>query len=156
MSTFKKAISLVLAVALLIGTVACLGSIAGLKVKADTPTITGVDGIERTPGQHGSATPKTKAELNAMYPSGIYNYLSGTAYEFEEGYTPNYDFLNHITPTDGYVQPGDYVLLTIKTATNQAYMGVATFWFAHTFVFFDNVNTTSNGSTNLPIAPFDE
>ncbi len=144
-----------LAVALLIGTVACLGSIAGLKVKADTPTITGVDGIERTPGQHGSATPKTKAELDAMYPSGIYNYLSGTAYEFEEGYTPNYDFLNHITPTDGYVQPGDYVLLTIKTATNQAYMGVATFWFAHTFDFFDNVNTTSNGSTNLPIAPFD-
>ncbi|MBQ8943178.1 MAG: hypothetical protein IJ050_01630, partial [Clostridia bacterium] len=97
MSTFKKAISLVLAVALLIGTVACLGSIAGLKVKADTPTITGLDGIERAPGQHGSSTPRTKAELAEQYPDG-YVYLSGTVYEFEEGYSPKYDFQDHITP----------------------------------------------------------
>ncbi len=147
--------SFVLVFAMLMTSLSCLGGVFSIAASAAEPTITGIDGITRTPGQHGSSTPKTKAELNAMYSSGIYNYLSGTAYEFEEGYTPNYDFLNHITPTDGYVQPGDYVLLTIKTATNQAYMGVATFWFAHTFDFFDNVNTTSNGSTNLPIAPFD-
>ncbi|MBQ6265587.1 MAG: hypothetical protein IJK60_09090, partial [Clostridia bacterium] len=83
MSKCKKAVSLVLAIALIMGTVACLGSVAGLKVKAETPSITNLDGVTRTPGQHRGldidgnprTAPLMKSELAELYPDG-YSYLS--------------------------------------------------------------------------------
>ncbi len=152
MSTIKKAISLVLAIALIVGTVACLGSIAGLKVKAEVPTKTdNLDGIVRTPGQHGSSTPKTEAELAQEYPGG-YVYLSGTVYEFDANYTPAYDFESHITPTDGYVNSGDYVIMLVKCTTSAANMSANTYWIAHDIDFF---SVAENDNYQLPLLPMD-
>ncbi len=151
-----------LAIALIVGTVACLGTVVGLKAKAETPTITNLDGIERTPGQHRGldkdgnprTAPLTKSELAELYPAG-YSYLSGWAYEIDtsDGYTPNYDFQNHMTETDGYVQPGDYIVLLIKFTTSYPYMGNLTGWFTHTYDFFENINTDNDGLTDLTIKP---
>ena len=165
MSKCKKAVSLVLAIALIMGTVACLGSVAGLKVKAETPSITNLDGVTRTPGQHRGldidgnprTAPLMKSELAELYPDG-YSYLSGWAYEIDTsgGYTPNYDFQNHMTETDGYVNPGDYIVLLVKFTTSYPYMGNLTGWFAHTYDFFDNINTENDGLTDLQIKDLDE
>ena len=162
MSKVKKAISLVLAIALLAGTVACLGSIGGLKARAEVPTITNLDGIERTPGQHGRSVPLNETSedpneitLQKKYPNG-YVYLSGTVYEFDEDYVINSetnkpdinkikgDFQSHISVTDGYVNAGDYVVMLVKINTSMPNMAANTLWFAHSLDFF-NVPVVNTG-----------
>ncbi|MBQ6265887.1 MAG: InlB B-repeat-containing protein, partial [Clostridia bacterium] len=128
-------------------------------------SITNLDGVTRTPGQHRGldidgnprTAPLMKSELAELYPDG-YSYLSGWAYEIDTsgGYTPNYDFQNHMTETDGYVNPGDYIVLLVKFTTSYPYMGNLTGWFAHTYDFFDNINTENDGLTDLQIKDLDE
>ncbi len=117
--------SFVLVFAMLMTSLSCLGGVFSIAASATAPTITNLDGITREPGQHRGllngqprTAPLTKSQLAAMYPDG-YSYLSGWAYEIDTsgGYTPNYDFQNHMVETDGYVQPGDYIVLLIKFTT---------------------------------------
>ena len=157
MTKLKKAISLVLAIALLAGTVACLGGVVGIKAKAEVPEKTdNLDGITRTPGQHGRSVPlneenpEAETDLQRLYPDG-YIYLSGTVYEFNEGCTPDYDFMNNTTVTDGYVQPGDYVVLVVKCLTSQAAIYSSTYWFAHSLDFFEV--PFDNANDPIPLEP---
>ena len=165
MRTTKRFMSFVLVFAMLMTSLSCLGGVFSVTASATAPTITNLDGITREPGQHRgldiNGNPRTaplmKSELAAMYPDG-YSYLSGWTYEIDTsgGYTPNYDFQNHMTETDGYVHAGDYVVLLIKFTTSYPYMGNLTGWFAHTYDFFDNINTANDGLTDLTIKDLDE
>ena len=150
----KRFMSFVLVFAMLMTSLSCLGGVFSITASATTPVMTdNIDGIDRTPGQHGSATPKTESEVSSLPgysdPNKTWIYLSGTAYELDPGYSPNYDFQNHMTLTDGYVQGGEYIVLLIKATTNAAYMGNPVYWIAHTHSFFNNINNNQDGGTDL-------
>ncbi|MBR4766152.1 MAG: InlB B-repeat-containing protein [Clostridia bacterium] len=138
MRNIKRFMSFVLVFAMLMTSLSCLGGVFSVTASA-ADTITNLDGITRSPGQHGRSVPLNESDL-----SGSYIYLSGTVYELDNGYSPAYDFMNHSTVTDGYVQPGDYVVLVVKLLTSQAAIYSITYWFAHTLDFFevpfDNAN----------------
>ncbi|MBQ8944870.1 MAG: hypothetical protein IJ050_10320, partial [Clostridia bacterium] len=61
MRTTKRFMSFVLVFAMLMTSLSCLGGVFSIAASAAVPTTTGLDGIERAPGQHGSSTPRTKA-----------------------------------------------------------------------------------------------
>ncbi len=148
----KRFMSFVLVFAMLMTSLSCLGGVFSITASAAVPTKTdNLDGIVRTPGQHGSSTPKTEAELAQEYPNG-YVYLSGTVYEFDANYTPAYDFESHITPTDGYVNSGDYVIMLVKCTTSAANLSANTYWIAHDIDFF---SVAENDNYQLPLLPMD-
>ncbi|MBO4894732.1 MAG: hypothetical protein J5562_07445, partial [Clostridia bacterium] len=102
MSKIKKTISIVLVVALLIGTFAGVGSVLGFKAKAENAiSFTGLDGVTITkPGNRGPL--KTVADLNEKYGSTPWIYTATEAFELpgvEKIGDISSDVLNNLEPT---------------------------------------------------------
>lgn len=105
---FKKVLSIFLAIAIVAGTFAFLGSVFKLSAKAEEPSITTADGVTRTRGSH-----RTGDELPDKYIR-----ITGDLYELESNYEIDENFEDHIIETDYSVEQGDTVILKVTAESD--------------------------------------
>ncbi|MBO4894699.1 MAG: hypothetical protein J5562_07275, partial [Clostridia bacterium] len=149
MRNIKRFLSFVLVFALLMTSLSCLGGVFSVAASADDVSFTGLDGVTVTTlGNRGAL--KTESQLTAAHGNN-WIYAASEAFEFAPGTSPDYNFENNIVPTDGLVQPNDYVFLKVYYAIHgqyqgdDLYLGLASFAIFYSSDFF----TTKTASASV-------